>query len=132
MYIYVYVGMHLSIYYGSLFGTVGAGEDDFYDADMDDLDQQFVDNRRLRHLPNASHRGLHHMYMYLYICIYMYIWFVFIAIMETSEFLLVTPFFDTYHIILQVCAATPQSPAELLLYIIGLRFNCIPTFQFLL
>jgi len=118
MYIYVYVGMHLSIYYGSLFGTVGAGEDDFYDADMDDLDQQFVDNRRLRHLPNASHRGLHHMYIYLYICIYMYIYNISYNFTGLRR----------YHIILQVCAATPQSPAELLLYIIGLRFNCIPTF----
>jgi hypothetical protein len=32
-----------------LLGSVGQGEDDYYDPDMDDLDQQFMDNRRLRH-----------------------------------------------------------------------------------
>ena len=36
----------------ALLGAVGAGEDDYYDPDMDDLDQQFIDNRRLRHLPS--------------------------------------------------------------------------------
>jgi len=37
-----------------LFGCVGEGEDDYYDPDMDDLDQQFVDNRRLRHMPKTA------------------------------------------------------------------------------
>ena len=36
-----------------LLGNVGQGEDDYYDPDMDDLDQQFVDNRRRRHLPKS-------------------------------------------------------------------------------
>lgn len=40
-----------------LLGNVGQGEDDYYDPDMDDLDQQFVDNRRRRHLPPAACPG---------------------------------------------------------------------------
>jgi hypothetical protein len=38
-----------------LTGNVGADEEGLYDPDMDDLDQQFVDNRRRRHLP--GHRA---------------------------------------------------------------------------
>jgi len=38
----------------ALFGLVGKDEDDYYDPDMDDLDQQFVDMRRLKHLPQEA------------------------------------------------------------------------------
>jgi len=40
-----------------LLGTVGQDEDDYYDPDMDDLDQQFVDNRRRRHMPPGMRPG---------------------------------------------------------------------------
>lgn len=40
------------------FGTVGLGEhDDLYDPDLDDLDQQFVDNKRSRHAPGYARCG---------------------------------------------------------------------------
>jgi len=39
------------------FGDVGEDEVDLYDPDMDDLDQQFVDNRRWRHRPGYSEQS---------------------------------------------------------------------------